>query len=111
MAFSRVLAKTDSCTSEPEVLLNVELVRQASSRVADPESLVCGDAVYEFAEENLEGFKTLFPQLFEEQAAASEKVALTWASACSGSEGAFYVMEALSRAYKTHTQIRSWKCR
>ena len=103
MAFSRVLAKTDSCTSEPEALLNVELVRQASSRVADPESLVCGDAVYEFAEENLEGFKTLFPQLFEEQAAASEKVALTWASACSGSEGAFYVMEALSRAYKTHT--------
>ena len=99
MAPSRVLKKSDSHASEAEAVLDLELVQLASSRVADADSLASGEALYDFAEENLNGFATMFPGRFEEQAEVASSVTLTWASACSGSEGAFYVMEALSRAY------------
>ena len=99
MSKARVLRKSDSHASDAEAVVDLELVKQASSRVADAGALAAGDAVYDFAEENLKGFQTLFKQEFEEQAGLASRVNLTWASACSGSEGAFYVMEALSRAY------------
>lgn len=104
MAPSKVLKKSDSHASEAEAVLDLELVKQASSRVADAESLASGEALYEFAQENLKGFATMFPGRFAEQAEVASCVSLTWASACSGSEGAFYVMEALSRAYSLSTE-------
>ena len=99
MARCRVLKKSDSHASEAEAILDLELVKLASSRVVDADALASGQALYDFAEENLKGFQTMFPGRFEEQAEVASSVSLTWASACSGSEGAFYVMEALSRAY------------
>ena len=99
MSKARVLKKSDSHASDAEAVVDLELLKQASSRVADADALAKGDAVYDFAEENLKGFHSLFTQEFEEQARLASHVHLTWASGCSGSEGAFYVMEAVSRAY------------
>ena len=99
MAPSRALKKKDSHASEAEAVVDLELVKQASSRVANSEAFISGDALYDMAQENLRGFQTMFQQELEEQAALASQVSLTWASACSGSEGAFYVTEALSRAY------------
>lgn len=99
MSKARALKKSDSHASDAEAVVDLELLKQASSRVADADALAKGDAVYDFAEENLKGFHSLFTQEFEEQARLASHVHLTWASGCSGSEGAFYVMEAVSRAY------------
>ena len=96
---ARALKKTDSIASEPEAIVDLEVVKQASSRVADASCLAAGDAVYDFAVENLRGFETMFPKEFQQQKALASTVSLTWASACSGSEGAYYVMEAMSRAH------------
>ena len=106
MAPSRALKKNDSHASEAEAIVDLELVKQASSRVADAGAFISGEALYDMAHENLTGFQTMFKKELEEQAALASDVSLTWASACSGSEGAFYVMEALCRAYRFHLGLQ-----
>ena len=76
-------------------------MQKASSRVLSPESLLDGAALLSCALENLQGFQDLFPASLGAEAVASmPKVKLTWGSACSGTEGAFYVAEAINRSFK-----------
>ena len=91
---SRELRPTGSNPAEPELMV------KASSRVLTAESLLEGDALLRCAVENLEGFQELFPsQLGQTTAAKLPEARLSWASACSGSEGAYYCVEALNKAF------------
>ena len=75
------------------------LMVKASSRVLTAESLLEGDALLRCAVENVEGFQELFPsQLRQTTAAKLPGATLSWASACSGSEGAYYCVEALNKS-------------
>ena len=74
MAPSRALKKTDSHASEAEAIVDLELVKQASSRVADADAFISGEALYAMAQENLTGFQTMFEQELEEQAALASQV-------------------------------------
>ena len=75
--------------------LNIDQQAAAFSRVLDAEGLVDGTLLPQLARENLAGFAQVLQQ---ESAPRPDKVTLTWASACSGTEGAFYVAMAINAA-------------
>ena len=91
----RSLTKQDS--AEPGLMI------AASRRVVLAADIVDGTMLHALALENLQQFKSMHPDspLCCGQAASQpEALELSWASACSGSEGAFYVTEAMNAAYK-----------
>ena len=74
----------------------------ASSRVAIAEDFVSGAWLEKFAADDLSGFQAFLGQ---EEALGPlghrpGRLTLTWGSACSGSEGAYFVMNALSDAFE-----------
>ena len=90
----RCLSQSESNPAEPALMV------EASSRVLEAACLLDGSALLRCSDENLEAFADLCPQqLGPEAAVLMPSVTLTWASACSGTEGAFYVAEAMSRSF------------
>ena len=90
----RCLSQSESNPAEPA------LMAEASSRVLEAASLLDGSASLKCSDENLEAFSELFPEhLGPEAASLMPSVTLTWASACSGTEGAFYVAEAMNGSF------------
>ena len=74
----------------------------AAGRVALAPDFVSGSWLEKFAVENLTGFQAFLGQ---EEALGPlghrpGRLILTWGSACSGSEGAHFVMEALNKAFE-----------
>ena len=89
------LARASSNPAEPE------LMQEASSRVLSPEALLDSTALLACAVENARGFQKLFPDQLGDAALPSlSSTELSWGSACSGSEGAFYVAEALNKSFE-----------
>ena len=96
----RRLKKEDSATSQ--VQDDASLMLAASGRVALAEDFVSGTWIAKFAAENLAGFKTLLGA-GETQGPLGHgpgRLTLTWATACSGSEGAYFVVKALNKAFE-----------
>ena len=93
----RKLHKTDS--EEP-----VPVMVEASRRVVSAKDINSGALLHVLALENLQGFKRLQPQnplcLGQRVTSLQEPLSLTWATACSGSEGMYYVAEAMGAAYE-----------
>ncbi|CAK9103361.1 Uncharacterized protein SCF082_LOCUS48281 [Durusdinium trenchii] len=80
---------------------------EASGRVVDPAAIKNGSLLLSLAEEHIKGYWTLFPdQEFGPQLTSTdckmEELSLSWGSCCSGSEGAFYVFEALNSVFESH---------
>ena len=78
------------------------LMAEASRRVVMAEDIQSGTLLHVLARENLQGFRNLRPDnplaLGQDQG-LENPIVLTWASACSGSEGMFYASEAINAAY------------
>ncbi|CAE7946113.1 unnamed protein product [Symbiodinium sp. KB8] len=78
------------------------LMMEASSRCCPATPIKDGSLLEILAAENLRGFQTLLgseaPVAFGPVANRKELLQLTWASVCSGSEGAWYVMAAINKA-------------
>lgn len=96
----RRLKKNDSCEES-------RLMLEASGRVVDPAAIKNGSLLLSLAEEHIKGYWTLFPdQEFGPQLTSTdckiEELSLSWGSCCSGSEGAFYVFEALNSVFESH---------
>ena len=96
---SRCLDKSNS--DEPG------LMAEASRRVVAAEDIKSGALLHMLALENLEKFEELEPNspLALGQHALQDELVLSWASACSGSEGVYYVMEAINAAF-THLDVK-----
>ena len=95
----RRLQKQDSTS---QVADDASVMLTASSRVAIAEDFVSGAWLEKFAADNLSGFQAFLGQ---EEALGPlghgpGRLTLTWGSACSGSEGAYFVMHALSDAFE-----------
>ena len=99
--------KTDSIASEPEAIVDLEVVKQASSRVADAKLLGrrwrcvwlrCGKFCGGF--ENHVSQKS-----FQQQKELASTVSLTWASACSGFRG-----RLLCHGSNVQGSLPTWKC-
>ncbi|CAE7493136.1 ageIM, partial [Symbiodinium necroappetens] len=91
----RTIGKKDSC-DEPVLMV------EASRRVVAAEHIQDGTLLHRLALENLEKFKALQPGAplgCGQGRQAPHPMVLTWASACSGSEGMYYVAEAINAAY------------
>ena len=92
---ARSLSKSDSNAAEPA------LMAKASSRVLSAQWLLDGSALPKCATENLEGFAKLYSQeLGPEAVSKMSPQRLSWASACSGTEGAYYVAEAINSSFE-----------
>ena len=99
---SRMLEKQNS--DEPG------LMAEASRRVVCADDIQSGALLHVLALENLEGFQKLEGDkgnnpLVLGQRDIQEELVLSWASACSGSEGIYYVMEALNATF-THVGVK-----
>ena len=81
---------------------DASLMLQASSRCCPADAVKDGSLLEVLAAENFRGFQTLLGQdealAFGPVAARKQPLRLTWASCCSGSEGAWYVMAAINKA-------------
>ena len=86
-AANRQLQRNPSNSKEAALMIT------ASSRVLSADSLKSGSALLSCAQENLAGFGDVCP-LSKKPAAV-----IKWGSACSGTEGAFYVAEAVNKSF------------
>ena len=96
----RRLQKQDSATSQ--VADDASVMLTASGRVALAKDFVTGEWLEKFAAENLRGFQTLHgpEEALGPLGHGPGRCILTWGSACSGSEGAHFVMNALNDAFR-----------
>jgi len=83
------------------------LMAEASRRVVSAEDIRTGALLQVLALENFEGFQKLEGNspLVLGQRDLQEELVLSWASACSGSEGIYYAMEAIN-ATVTHLGVK-----
>ena len=88
---SRVLREQP--TIDPETVLQQQQVHSLHRQV-NAKDLQTGSYLPSMAETNLKTFQTMAPAR-----SLSGSVSLSWASACSGSEGARFVTEAMNAAY------------
>ena len=83
---------------------DVQVLRAASSRVTSPQAIVDGTLLPELAEQNLAGFESILQAGhplaagFPANSDHMDHVELTWGSACSGSEGVHFAIEACNLA-------------
>eukprot|EP00435_Cladocopium_sp_Y103_P067075 s554_g29.t1 len=96
----RRLQKEDSATSQ--VADDASVMLTASGRVALAEDIVSGAWLEKFAAENLNGFESFLGQgqALGPLGHRPGRLILTWGSACSGSEGAYFVMNALNDVFE-----------
>lgn len=82
-------------TIDPEEV-DQQVKRKAHSRRVQAEDLVSGSYLHKVAAENLETFQKMAPTR-----PLGGSVSLSWASACSGSEGPRFVLEAMADVYRS----------
>ena len=85
---------------------------EASSRVVEAKWFTDSTLLDKCAEENLQGFAKLYPEQFGDGPVAKlPKTQLLWGSACSGSEGAVYVADAINTSFaRANWPVRLQHC-